>query len=461
MRSPTLRHGIAIRFAWAALGAACAPVGADLPERPEEHYVRPDADPPQDARARDASPEAGPPDAGFEDAEAGPPDLGPEDTGEIDSGEIDAGEIDAGEPDTGEPDAGEPDTGELDAAAPDVEPIDIGPLGPGVSTLTGHAEEGDADGPRGYARFFNPVNVVVGPHGLVFVADFYNARVAQVTPDGLVRTLYRGPPFERPFGMVFTSSSTLYVQTDRNTAGLLTGAVWRLTLTATTVATSSTSTATLMLTDTATVVVEGTGRHRGLALLPDGRIALADYLDHTVSVFDPAAGTETLIAGAPGVPGYVDGSTSTARFFEPIDLVVTSSSTFIVADRRNNRLRQVTLDGVVTTWAGTGTTASIDGPRLLAGFHSPQAMAIDRSGVIYVADGDSHRIRRIGLTGQVVTIAGDGTEGFADSLDLLQARFAGMEGLDIAADGLYLFVADGSRGLLQVPFHRIRRVELP
>ncbi|MCC7382038.1 MAG: hypothetical protein IT384_09420 [Deltaproteobacteria bacterium] len=216
-----------------------------------------------------------------------------------------------------------------------------------------------------------------------------------------------------------------------------------------------------MLTDTATVVVEGTGRHRGLSLLPDGRIAMADYLDHTVSVFDPVARTETIIAGVPGLPGYVDGSTGTARFFEPIDLVVTSSRTVIVADRRNNRLRQVTLDGVVTTWAGTGTTASIDGPRLLAGFHSPQAMAIDRSGVIYVADGDSHRIRRIGLTGQVVTIAGDGTEGFADSLDLLQARFAGMEGIDVAADGLYLFVADGSRGLLQVPFHRIRRVELP
>ena len=82
-------------------------------------------------------------------------------------------------------------------------------------------------------------------------------------------------------------------------------------------------------------------------------------------------------------------------------------------------------------------------------------MAIDNSETIYVTDIDNYKIRRI-RDGQVTTIAGDGMPGFVDGPPL-EARFFGLEGLDVTPDGSILYVADGDRGLGE-PFHRVRRI---
>src|SRR5438034_6500146 len=58
-----------------------------------------------------------------------------------------------------------------DAAAVDTGSRDASIVPPGVSTLAGDAEPGFVDGPATTARFDNPVNVAVGPDGLVYVAD--------------------------------------------------------------------------------------------------------------------------------------------------------------------------------------------------------------------------------------------------------------------------------------------------
>ena len=66
---------------------------------------------------------------------------------------------------------------------------------------------------------------------------------------------------------------------------------------------------------------------------------------------------------------------------------------------------------------------------------------------------------RVLADGAVATVAGAGTGGWLDG-PRLTAQFWGLEGLAVAADGRTLWVADGSRGE-DVPYHRVRRVELP
>lgn len=67
----------------------------------------------------------------------------------------------------------------------------------------------------------------------------------------------------------------------------------------------------------------------------------------------------------------------------------------LVGDGENHRIRKVTLDGVVTTIAGTGTSGSQDGPAASATFNVPFGIAFDAYGNIYVADSNNHKIRKL------------------------------------------------------------------
>jgi DNA-binding beta-propeller fold protein YncE len=338
-------------------------------------------------------------------------------------------------------DAGDPGGGP-DGDGGDFVPLP--PLGDGVGTLAGQAFAGMADGSRDQALFFNPVNVIVTPDGDILVADFDNGALRLVTPEGDVSTLVGGDPaFSRPFGMAFTSDGALIVQTDWNTAGRRGGTLWRMNAAGT----------------QRSVIAEDVGRYRGLAALPDGRVAMADYQAHTVSLLDPATGSITTLAGVDGAAGYVDGSGAGARFSRPYDLVLGSDGALIVSDQGNHRLRRVTLAGEVSTFAGNGQAGVSDGDRMSAGLNEPQALAIDDAGTIYVTSRGGYVLRAIEPSGQVSTISGDGSPGWLDSEDPMRARFFGLEGLAVTGDGQYLYISDGSRGEPD-PYHRVRRQKL-
>ncbi|AMC36121.1 hypothetical protein VN23_16745 [Janthinobacterium sp. B9-8] len=78
-----------------------------------------------------------------------------------------------------------------------------------------------------------------------------------------------------------------------------------------------------------------------------------------------------------------------------------------VADYCNNRIRKITKSGVVSTYAGNGVAAYVDGPAISASLYLPQSIAIDKNENIYVEDGNS-KIRKIDRNGTVSTIAING-----------------------------------------------------
>lgn len=191
-----------------------------------------------------------------------------------------------------------------------------------VYTLIGSSCSGYADGPRGVARFNNPVNVAYW-EGLLYIADRDNDAIRVATMSGDVTTLYRWDSKMRPFGLL-PSVEGLYAETDH---GGDPGLLW------------------LLDWDTGepTLVSSFVGRPRGLAHGPNGSIVMTDYLRHTVSVLD-ADGTVRIIAGNRNHPGYEDGVGEEALFNEPCD-IERYNEDYLVLDRMNGVVRRVSLDG--------------------------------------------------------------------------------------------------------------------
>jgi serine/threonine-protein kinase len=336
----------------------------------------------------------------------------------------------------------------IDAGPPDADPPDALPLTIGLSTLAGGPEPGFQDGARNVASFDDPVNVAVAPDNVLFVADFNNGAIRRVTEDGQTTTFTHQPDFHRPFGIAFSTTGDLYVQTDRNssndTDGKGTGALWRVN--------SSTGAATLL--------VDNIGRVRGIDVLPDGRIVLSDYIRHVLKIYNPANGQVSVLAGAEDQAGFVDAKGANARFDSPYDIVVDPDVGCVyVSDFHNHRIRQVNIaDGTVTTLSGKAIAGNTDGAIAAATYINPQGLAIDDARQLYVSDPGGHVIRKIDLQAKTVsTIAGDGDPGYVDNTDPLAARFYGLEGIDITNGGDHLYIADGDLGE-GGPYHRIRRV---
>ncbi|HEX3903409.1 MAG TPA: hypothetical protein VH853_11215 [Polyangia bacterium] len=311
-----------------------------------------------------------------------------------------------------------------------------------VSTVAGGASA---------TGFVNPVGIALEPGGTsLVVSDFDNNELDRVTLTGTITALTSQSNFSRPYALAFDPARTvLYSQTDADPSG----------------AHDHATTSTIWIINrgsgAASVLAADVGYTRGIAVLSDGRLVLADRGSHLIRLLDPTTGATSVLAGSAACIGGVDGTGAGAEFSDPYGVAVLPGDTIVVADYLLRVLRKVTLAGVVTTFAGDGgPAASIDGPALSARFIRPQAVAADSNGVVYVSDTGASRIRRIGTDGTVSTLAGDGTIGFMDGTGAM-AEFAGAEGIAVSANGSTVYVADGDDGAdTPLPYNRVRAITI-
>jgi len=315
-----------------------------------------------------------------------------------------------------------------------------------VTTIAGAGDPGDVDAQGTNARFMNPANIESDAQNNLYVTDFDNNTLRKINPNRDVSTLVRRNDFQRPFGVTFGPDGNVYVETDANDQGQrdgTTGTIWRVN----------------PGNGNAAVVVRNVGRPRGLCVTQDGRIVLCNLTRHVVELMNPTNGNITFLAGTEGAPGFNDATGNQAQFSRPYGPAIAANGDILLADQDNNRIRRVTLAGVLTTFAGTGATGNLNTTRLNATFDHPQDVVVDANGNTYVSDNNNHLIRKIDPSGNVTTLAGTGVAGFADG-QLLQAQFFGQEGFCLSSAGNSLFVADGTGGGAD-PFNRIRQVLLP
>ena len=281
---------------------------------------------------------------------------------------------------------------------------------PGIAMFAGQlGVKGFANGPATTALFHLPNNIAVDSQGNIYVADTANDAIRKITPDGTVST-FAGLPrnhgsidgkgskarFWAPFGVAVAANGIVYVaDTANNTIRKI----------------MPDGTVTTLAGDAGKPgSADGTGtsaRFRnpwGVAVdNADGDIFVADMSSDTIRRI-AANGAVTTYAGQPGLIGNADGFGNDARFDNPNAVAVDNQGNLYVSDSANNTVRKIT-HRVVTTLAGLpGTAGYADGNGTAARFWNPQGLAVDASGNIYVADTRNNVIREITPQGVVSTV---------------------------------------------------------
>lgn len=177
----------------------------------------------------------------------------------------------------------------------------------------------------------------------------------------------------------------------------------------------------------------------------EGNVYVADYGNHIIRKIT-SSGVVTTFAGS-GTAGATDGVGTAASFNRPFGLAVDGAGNVYVADYNNNRIRKITAAGVVTTFAGSGALGSTDGIGTEAKFNLPTKVNVDINGNVYVADKSNHKIRKITPAGVVTTIAGMGIAGMWDDTGSL-AAFNTPNGVAVDASG-NVYVSDANNGRIR------------
>jgi sugar lactone lactonase YvrE len=184
----------------------------------------------------------------------------------------------------------------------------------------------------------------------------------------------------------------------------------------------------------------------GIAVDATGNIYIADSHNHRIR--EISGGVITTIAGT-GTPGFSgDGSAAiAAQLSLPSGVAVDSSGNVYIADTNNHRIREITND-TITTIAGDGEElyAGDNASAKAAALDSPTSVAVDSSGNVYIADRLNQRVREVS-DGIITTLAGTSTEGFSgDSASATSATVAKPRGVSIdAAGNVYIVDTDNQR----------------
>jgi sugar lactone lactonase YvrE len=185
----------------------------------------------------------------------------------------------------------------------------------------------------------------------------------------------------------------------------------------------------------------------GVAVTGEGIIYVADAGESNRIRKITPDGTVTTFAG--GSEGFANGLTTAALFNTPSGLALDADGNLYVADTGNNRIRKITPEGQVSTVAGDGTAGYLDGPASQARFNGPIGIAVDERGNVYVADSYNDRVRMITPDGQVSTVAGAGTPGYADG-NRSTALFDTPCGVALATDGSIIVADTGNDRLRKI-----------
>jgi len=198
----------------------------------------------------------------------------------------------------------------------------------------------------------------------------------------------------------------------------------------------------------------------GVAVDSKGNIYVADTFNHRIRKITPKEGGRWEVSTLAGssTEGFADGQGRAAQFKRPYGVDVDSKGNIYVADYYNHSIRMITPKEEdkweVSTLAGSGTEGFADGQGRAAQFNRPHDVDVDSKGNVYVADYRTHRIRMITPKEEdkweVSTLAGSGAQGSANGQGTA-AQFNYPAGVAVDSKG-NVYVADKDN-------HRIRKIE--
>lgn len=263
------------------------------------------------------------------------------------------------------------------------------------------------DGQDIAARFFQPSALAFDRLGNLYVADTGNQTIRKILADGYVTTLagsanQRGSTDGTGSAALFNYPGSVAVDSQGNLIIGDNSTVRRMT--------PAGAVTTLAGQGDFTHWTDGVGSN---ATFASPRVAVgagdvifvADQTGHVIRRLAPDTAVTT-IAGLGGTTGSTDGTGSAARFFNPAAVALDASGNIFIADAGNDTIRRITPAGAVTTLAGVaGASGAVDGVGPAASFDELWGIAVDRTGNVFVADRGNHRVRKITPDSQVTTFA--------------------------------------------------------
>jgi uncharacterized protein (TIGR03437 family) len=175
----------------------------------------------------------------------------------------------------------------------------------------------------------------------------------------------------------------------------------------------------------------------GIAVDSTGNLYIADTGNHVIRKVD-TTGNITTIAGTGGQSGAIgdNGPATSAQLSLPSAVALDSSGNIYIADTGNSEIRKIVGTNMFCV-LGCGTTGG--------SLANPRALAVDATGAIYIADTEQHSVVKYsGVTRTV--LAGTGNIGFSgDGGQAVNAQFDTPEGLAMDAAG-YVYISDSFNG---------------
>lgn len=286
--------------------------------------------------------------------------------------------------------------------------------GNGTTAFTGDG------GAASSAALRNPYDVTADESGNVYIADWDSHRVRKVSPAGIITTVAGngtsgysagqdgGPATNayvaRPNGVALDSAGNLYISDSTNRIRKVTPVGI--------ISTIAGNGSGAYAGDGGPATSASLFNPMGLRFDNSGNLYVADWTNHRIRKISPA-GIITTVAGGGAATG--DGGVATSAYLAaPSDVDFDSLGNLYVADRDTHRIRKVSPTGIITTVAGNGVASysGDGGPATNASMHWPWGIAVDPYGILYIADEGNQRIRKVSPDGTITTVAGYGDQAY-------------------------------------------------
>ncbi len=333
-----------------------------------------------------------------------------------------------------------------------------------ISTLAGSLSSGfTGDGGAATdAQLFHPKGMATDDSGNVYIADADNNVIRKVSPSGVISTIAGYPAggfsgdgglavyagLSRPNCVVIDPMHNIYISDADNQR--------------------------IRKIDTAgvihTIVGNGTPGFTGdggaataaeinypggIALDKYGNLYITDEYNNRIRKVDTAGIITTFAgSGSTGYPGDEEFADTAAIGF-PFGIAVDTAGNVFCSLTLDNRIIKITPSRIITSVAGvgggTGGFGGDGGPATAAQFDNPWGIALDVFGNLYIADNANERIRMVNTAGNIATVAGNGSSGFSGDGGLATlAKIKDPAGVHIDAMG-NMYIADYNN-------HRVRKV---